>query len=244
MVNATGTMNLLEACRGQELRRFVHLSSVGVIGAGGAGVVDEFTPCHPKNAYERSKYAGEQIALAAFKKFQLPVAIVRPTNVFGEGPGQDRDSLAAVLAAIQKGWFRFVGTGDSVANYIYVGDVVKVCLLLAETDKATGEIYIVSDSCSLRAFVGAATEFLGVGMPGHLPTWLAYILAMGLEVAGKVANFSPPLTVSRVRALTSRAVYSSGKLREELSSSPAVGWREGLRRTLEWYRRNKLLSLQ
>jgi len=243
MVNATGTKNLLEACHDQKLTRFVHLSGVGVIGATGAGVVSESTPCHPKNAYERSKYAGEQVALTAFKKFQIPVTILRPTIVFGEGRDYDRDSFATWLGAIQKGWFRFVGTGDSVANYIYVGDVVRACLLLAGADKATGEVYILSDSCLLRAFVGAAAEFLGVGMPGNLPAGLAYTLAIGFEVAGRIGNFSPPLTVSRVRALMSRVVYSGDKLRKELGFSPAVGWRKGLRRTIKWYKQKGLLPL-
>ncbi|MHC4464494.1 MAG: NAD-dependent epimerase/dehydratase family protein [Planctomycetota bacterium] len=241
MVNATGTMNLLEACRGQELTRFVHLSSVGVIGARGVGVVDESTPCFPRNAYERSKYAGEQMALSALRKFQIPVTLIRPTIVFGEEANRDRDSLAQWITVIQKGWFRFVGTGDSVANYVYVGDVVRACLLVPESDKAAGEVYIVSDSCSLRDFVGETAEFLGVNMPGNLPTWLAYTLAVGFEVAGRVAHFSPPLTVSRVRALTNRSMYNSNKLREELGFKPSVGWREGLRRTVEWYKRNKLL---
>lgn len=242
MVNETGTKNLLEVCYDHELTKFIYLSSVGVLGADSAGVVDESTPCHPKNAYERSKYAGEQMVLAAFKKYQVPVTAIRPTIVFGEGPNRDRDSLAMWLHAIQKGWFRFVGTGDSVANYVYVGDVVRACLLAAQSDKATGEVYIVSDSCPLHDFVGAAVEFLGVKMPGYLPTWLAYILAVVIEVSGRAAHFSPPLTVNRVKALTSSVVYSSEKFRKELGVSPTVGWREGLRRTIEWYRRNKLLS--
>ena len=240
-VNATGTKNLLEACRGEKLTRFVHLSSVGVIGATGAGEVSESTSCHPKNAYERSKYAGEQMALAAFEEFHMPVTLIRPTIVFGEEPNRDRDSLAMLLTALQKGWFRFIGVADPVANYIYVGDVVKACLMLAENDKATGEVYIVSDSCPLREFVGAAAQFLGLEMPGRLPTWLAYTLAAAFEITGKLASFSPSLTVSRVRALANRWMYSSKKLREELGYEPDVGWREGLRRTVEWYKRNKLL---
>ena len=241
VVNVTGTKNLLEACYDQKLKRFVHLSSTGVIGASGAGVIDECTPCHPRSAYERSKYAGEQMVLALSKKFHILGTVIRPPNVFGEERPQNGDLWLAWLTAIQKGWFRFVGTGDSVANYIYVGDVVRACLLVPESDKAAGEVYIVSDSCSLRDFVGAAAEFLGVNMPGNLPTWLAYTLALGFEAAGKVANFSPPLTVGRVKALTNRVVYSSDKLRLELGFNPAVGWREGLHRTVEWYKQNKLL---
>jgi dihydroflavonol-4-reductase len=239
-VNVDGTQALLKICRGKNLEKFVHLSSVGVIGASGAGSVNESTPCHPKNEYERSKLAGEQIVLTAFKKYQVPVTVLRPTIVFGEGSNKDHDSFAQWLYAIQRGWFRFIGTGDAVANYVYVEDVVNACLLAAKK-KATGEVYIVSDSCSLRDFVGAASEFLGVRMPGHLPTWLAYILAGGFEIAGKVARFSPPLTVSRAKALTNSVVYSNDKLRKQLGFSPIVGWREGLHRTITWYRQNKLL---
>jgi nucleoside-diphosphate-sugar epimerase len=242
-VNAVGTQNLLATCQGTKLERFVHLSSTGVMGASGAGSVNESTPCHPKNEYERSKFTGEQIVLTACKKYQVPVTVLRPTIVFGEGSNKDHDSLARWLYTIQKGWFRFTGSGDAVANYVYVGDVVQACLLVAKNAKATGKVYIVSDSCSLCDFVSTATEFLGVKMPGKLPTWLAYILAGGFQMAGKVARLSPPLTVGRVKALRNRVVYSSDKIRKELGFSPTVGWREGLRRTIEWYRKNKLLPL-
>jgi nucleoside-diphosphate-sugar epimerase len=242
MVNEMGTKNVLEACRDQELKKFMYLSSVGVIGAIGKGTIDEYTPCHPNNPYEKSKYAGERIALAAFKKYQVPVTVIRPTIVFGEEPTRDRDSLLAWLTAIQRGWFRYIGFGDSVANYVYVGDVVQACLMAAETDRTVGEIYIVSDSCSLYEFVGAAAEFLGVKIPEKLPTWLAYILAGGFQMAGKVARFSPPLTVSRVKALRNRVMYSSDKIQKELGFSPTVGWREGLRRTIAWYKQNNFLS--
>ena len=242
-VNAMGTKNLLATCQGTKLERFVHLSSTGVMGASGTGFVDESTSCHPKNEYEKSKYAAEQIVWNAFKEFHIPVTIIRPTIVFGEGPNKGRDSLAQWLYAIQKGWFRFIGTSEVVANYVYVADVIQACLLVAKNDKSMGEVYIVSDSCSLRDFVGAATEFMGVKMPGSLPRWLAYILSVGFELLAKVSPFSPPLTINRVRALTSQVQYSSDKIRKELGFSPTVGWREGLHRTIEWYRKNKLLPL-
>ncbi len=130
-----------------------------------------------------------------------------------------------------------------MANYIYVGDVVKACLLAARNGKATGEIYIVSDPCSLRQFVGIAAEHLGVTMPGTLPTWLGYALAIVFEGVGQLAFFSPPLTVNRVRALRNQLLFSGDKLRKELGFRPVFGWREGLRRTVEWYQQNELLPL-
>ena len=65
-VNCLGTENLLEICRIAGVRRFVYLSSVGVMGAVGTkGRVDEGTVARPGNAYEVSKYTGEQAALRA-----------------------------------------------------------------------------------------------------------------------------------------------------------------------------------
>jgi nucleoside-diphosphate-sugar epimerase len=243
MVNVTGTKNLMETCYEQKITSFVHLSSTGVFTANGANVVDENTPCHPRNAYGRSKYAGEQIVFSLSKKLHIPVTVIRPPNVFGEERSQTGDVWLSWLTAIQKGRFRFIGTGDPVANYIYVGDLVLACLLVAESDKTVGKVYVVSDPCSMRDFVGAAAEFLGVKMPGNIPSLLAYILAGGFEIAGRVAHFSPPLTLDLVRALTNRSVYKGEKIRKELGFTPLVGWREGLRRTIAWYRQNKLLPL-
>jgi dihydroflavonol-4-reductase len=240
-VNVTGTKNLLKVCRHQELERFVYLSSTGVMGASGTGIINESMPCHPQSDYEKSKYAGEMEAVAASKKLQTPVTILRPPNVFGEGRRQNGDLWLAWLRAIQKGRFRFFGRGNPVANYVYVGDVVRGCLLVTERKEAVGGVYIVSDPCSLRDFVSSAAQFLGVETPGTLPIWLGYALAVVLEGVGRMAGFSPPLTVNRVRALTNRLSYSSEKLRKELGFTPAFGWREGLRRTVKWYRHNSHL---
>jgi nucleoside-diphosphate-sugar epimerase len=241
ITNVIGTKNLLEACSDQRPERIVYLSSVGVIGARGKGVVDELTPCNPNNAYERSKYAGERAALAICGRLGIPFTVIRPSIVFGKEPKRAHDSFAAWLRAIDKGWFRFIGSCDAVANYIYVEDLVRACLLAGESDKAADEVYIASDPCSMRDFVFAATEFLGTRMPGTIPVWLAYGTALGFEAAGRFAHFSPPLTVSRVKALTSQVVYSSDKLHTELGFSPSVGWREGLRRTIEWCKQSNLL---
>src|SRR5688572_2326968 len=54
-INVTAVQGLLKTATEAGAKRIVHLSSVGVIGAGGAGVVTEETPCRPKTPYEQSK---------------------------------------------------------------------------------------------------------------------------------------------------------------------------------------------
>src|ERR1044071_1165301 len=62
-VNVGATLSLLEAARQAGVRRFVHCSSVGVIGDVVHPPADETTQCHPTNVYERTKLAGEKVVL-------------------------------------------------------------------------------------------------------------------------------------------------------------------------------------
>lgn len=241
-VNALGTQNLLEACQAQGVAKVVHYSSVGVMGPQQGGVVDEAAPCRPVGAYERSKYQGEQIALRFHGEGKIRVAVLRPTNVFGEGWKGGVDSFARWLRMIGRGRFRRVGGRPAVANFIYVGDVVEACLRVAENGEADGQVYIVADPCPMDDFVDMMAEAMGVTVPRwRVPRAAAYAAAAGMQVLGGALGFSSPLTVDRVKAVTLGCLYSPQRIQRELGFRPPIGLREGLRRTVEWYRANGIL---
>jgi len=160
-VNVEAMRGLAEAAVAAGVKRIVHVSSVGVISAVGSGVVTEETPCRPRNAYERSKLAGEQVVLACAQGGRIEAVIVRPTIVFGEGTARPGDSFLEWLRAVQQGRFVFIGT-KAVANYVYVGDVVEAMLRLPELPVSEPVTYIVADSASMQDFVGAMAQALGV----------------------------------------------------------------------------------
>lgn len=241
VVNVDGTRNLLQACRDKNIARFVHLSSVGVMGARKSGAVDESYPCRPRNAYETSKLEGERAVSEAYKEHGLPVAIARPTIVFGPGIKSGSDSLAAWLRAIKRGVFRYVGHGGYAANYVYVSDVVAALLLLSRHESSVGRTLIISDSCDLRSFVDHAASAMGTAVPGTIPYWLAWCAACGLELAGRIGRFNPPLNFARVEALTSRTRYSGDLISRDLDFRPPIGWQSGLDQTIQWYQREGLL---
>jgi nucleoside-diphosphate-sugar epimerase len=143
------------------------------------------------------------------------------------------------MKAIAGGRFCLIGSGDAFANYVYVEDVVESCVHLTQDDEAVGEVYHIADPATMKGFVGRAAELLGVRMPAGVPEWAAYALAIAAEGIGRVGRFTPPLTVNRVRALTSRVVFGGDKLARSLVLP--VGWREGLRRTILAYRQMELL---
>ena len=74
-------MSLLDAARQADVKRFVHCSSVGVIGDVEHPPADEVTDCHPTNIYERTKLEGERAALDFARRTGFPVVVARPAWV-------------------------------------------------------------------------------------------------------------------------------------------------------------------
>lgn len=230
-VNVEGTRNLLAACEKTSVRHIVYLSTVGVMGATRDGIVDESQDCHPLNDYERTKYEAEQNVLEWSQKTGVAVTALRPTIVFGSGSRIIPDSMLAWLRAIQSGRFVFFDR-RAIANYVYAGDVISACLHVVQL--ALQGVFIVADPCPLTEFVAACAAALQVSTPR-----LFFPLPFAYAGVSLLHTFVPnsPLTVSRVRALSSKTIYRSMRM-NEIGWSPAIGYREGLQRTVQWYKRN------
>lgn len=241
-VNETGTLNLLTECIKHPIERFVHLSSVGVIGSSQHKMVDEKTTCDPVNAYERSKLHGEELVMGFFHDHRTPVTILRPTIVFGIGRKREQDSFASWMQAIQAGRFRFIGHGEYIANYIYAEDVAAACIHVTKHERALGEIYIVADSCPLHDFVQKAADLLKAPPPSTIPLWIAQVAASGSSILEKTIGMTLPLTRTRVQALTSTTTFSSQKLYQTLGFEPKVGYQEGLKQVIRWYQAQGVIA--
>jgi nucleoside-diphosphate-sugar epimerase len=234
-VNMEGTRRLLETCNQAGVRKLIHLSSVGIMGANREGDVDETEPCRPKNQYERTKYAAEKLVLAWCADSCKEAIVIRPTNVFGDGPRSGPDSMLSWLRAIRNGRFVFFDR-QAISNYVYVKDVADACCG-AVRFPGTG-VFIVNDPCMLEDFVSAAAEALGVPMPRVvIPLPLAHAAALAFQGTAWLARRRSPLTVSRVRALSIRTRYLSNRIHAAWGWWPTTGYKVGLQRTVDWYRK-------
>lgn len=235
-INAEAVRGLMEQAAQAGVRRVVHLSSVGVIGAKGPGVVTEGTPCQPQTFYEQTKLEGERIVLEHARSTGVEGVILRPTIVFGDRREGVGDSLLSWLRVVLRERFVFFGK-KSVANYIYVGDVVEALLRLAEIPLAESAIYIAADSAPMFEFVEAMAQVLGVPAPKRcLPMWVAYALGVTCQIANRMFGMSVPLTFSRVRTLSSETIFSGDRLLRDLGMTFPYGYRKGLDLTVQWYR--------
>jgi nucleoside-diphosphate-sugar epimerase len=129
---------------------------------------------------------------------------------------------------------------DSVANYVYVGDVVDTMVRLGGLPLSHGEVFIVNDPVPMVEFVAAAADALEVPVPSRrAPMWLVFPIAALLQAAHHVLRTPAPLTIQRVKALATRTCFSADKLNSVTGTPMRFGYRQGLQRTVQAYRAQK-----
>ena len=234
-VNVEGLEIILDASAKAGVRTFCYFSSAGVYGNPRPGPVTEETPCDPQTEYQETKYLGEQLVRGFSDAGKFRAIVVRPTTVYGEGKNQSSNFFFQWLTAIRGGRFRFVG-GKGVANFVYVGDLVEACLFLVEHASHPHEVCVVSDPVPMSEFVWSAADSLQVARPrSTVPVWLAYAVAGIFQIMNRVWSTPVPLTITGVRALSSRHVFVSKRLREDYHFSFPFGFQRGLEQTVQWY---------
>jgi UDP-glucose 4-epimerase len=135
-VNVDGLLNLLEASREAGVKRFVYVSSGGVVyGEPEVRPTPESAPKAPESPYGVTKLAGEQYLYYYHRVHGLEYAALRYSNVYG--PRQDPHGEAGVVAIfstrlLERKPLTVFGTGEQTRDYVYVGDVVAANLLLTD----------------------------------------------------------------------------------------------------------------
>ncbi len=143
--NVTGTLNLLNAARKADVKRFVYFSSAAVYGNPVHLPVDEAHPQNPMSPYGASKLSGEKYALMFHKAYGLPTTAIRPFNIYS--PRQDpSNSYSGVISKfidnVKKGKSPVIfGDGNATRDFVSVHDVVDLVMLMIEKDAAVGEVF-------------------------------------------------------------------------------------------------------
>jgi nucleoside-diphosphate-sugar epimerase len=141
-INVDGTETLLEACKdvGASIKRFVHMSSIAVLGPNHDGnLLQETDPCTPQSEYGKSKYLAEKVALRYSQSF--PVVILRPAFIYGRGDLRGLQFLKSLNNPVALLWISHIKT----ICLCHVTDIIQSCLLSIEKDIESGDIFIISN---------------------------------------------------------------------------------------------------
>lgn len=220
-VHVQGTRNLIDAAKGR-IARWVQLSSVGVYGPLRRGVVTEESALNPVGEYEITKAESDCIVMGAAQQGGFEYSILRPSNVFGAG--MTNQSLFGMISMINRGLFFYIGKPGASANYIHVENVVEGLVRCGTIREARGNVYNLSDHCTMEQIVSTIAQELGIEPPRlRLPELPIRMMA---RIASRFPGF--PLTEARVDALTIRASYPSIKIEQELGYSHILTMEQGL----------------
>lgn len=136
--NILGTLNVLNAAKKHEVQKLVHVSTIEVYGEVKDMPVDEEHPLQAQSPYIASIIGAEKLAEGYYSSENLPVVIIRLSNVYG--PVQSRASIIPTIIA--QGLVEqklFLGNMHAIRDFVYVDDVVDGFLKTAETPKSIGK---------------------------------------------------------------------------------------------------------
>ncbi|MFQ6127131.1 MAG: NAD-dependent epimerase/dehydratase family protein [Candidatus Heimdallarchaeota archaeon] len=249
-INIEGTRNLLDVCREQgTVKKFVYVSTCGVLGDIKNPPADETWPYNPENiVYSRAKAEAEKVALSY--KDKIPLAVIRFPPVYGPPiVKEEPDRIAGVtpvlmiLASIKKGEWRYIGDGKNLIHWVYVDDAVQGLELVAERG-GRGEVYIVADekAVTMEEIVEIAARAMNVNAPkSHIPVLVARFFATLFEWRAKLFGGTPRMSREMVTGFIANRSFDISKAKRELGYKPKIDLEHGMKSTVRWYRENGYL---
>jgi len=200
------------------LERVICFSTSEIFGAGADRVDEHGTPSFPdatdpRWCYAIGKLAAEHLALGYYKQYGLPITIVRPFNVFGEGRTGNHALLYFIGNALKGEDLVVYGDGSQVRAWCHIDDFCDAIISILDTDKAIGKAFNIGNPANVVSVKELAEKVIRI---------------CGSQ--SKVVFKPSPFTDIPVR------IPDIGLARSVLGFEPKVGLDEGLKRTIEWVR--------
>ena len=235
-VNVRGLQHLVEAVlRTGTLRRFVHISSLGVYEGRDHFGTDESVPPDTRgmDGYTLTKVEAEQLVLRHVAENRLPAVVLRPGFIYGP---RDRSVMPRLLERLHQGKVKYIGSGEQKLNNTYVGNLIDAVFLALEKQDVLGEVFNVTDGrlVSKREFISTVAEMAGLPAPTkRVPRKVARVL---MRVAERVYRLlrkpeAPLLSSARYKFLALNLDFSIEKARAKLGYTPRVDFAEAIRTT-------------
>ena len=232
--NVAAAEGLLRAAEAAGVRRFVHVSSAGIYGAGQRGAaIDESTPLDPgierRGFYAWSKAESDRLVRAFATQSKLETVVVRPGILYG---GEAQPFIARLQFPVPRGKGRrvIVGSRRALLPLTHVDNACDAIALAADRG-TSGAAYSVIDGAArqgeyldLHAAHGVASV-----RPTFVPPFVLWPVALGCEVVGRLARRSLPLTRYKLKRATESLSYDTSAARDGLGWTPNVDLPSGVR---------------
>ena len=220
-VNMIGTANVLRAIKEAGVSdRVIEFSTSEVFGSMAYRVSEENQAVagsagEARWVYAVSKLAGEHLAHAYFREYNLPTVTLRPFNIYGPGQTGEGAIQIFIRKALKNEPITIYGDGTQIRAWCFVDDMVDALMLALERPEAVGESFNVGNARAVTTVFGLAEA-------------VCRVLGSSSEIV-----FKPSLSAD-----IELRIPETRKAEQLLGYKAKVDLEEGIRRTAEWYRVN------
>jgi nucleoside-diphosphate-sugar epimerase len=179
--------------------------------------IDENHPLQPQSPYSATKIAADALAMSFFHAFGLSVTVARPFNTFG--PRQSaRAVIPTVISQILSGRSELrLGNLRPTRDFNYVEDTCRGVLALAECEAAVGQTVNIGSNSEIS--IGKTVELI------------KELMGSRIEVSCDEARLRPETSE------VDRLWCDNTKIQTLTGFRPSVSFREGLQKTIDWFRK-------
>jgi UDP-glucose 4-epimerase len=222
-INIKGSAVLLETCRHHNPdARLIYSGTRGEYGRAVRLPVDEEQPENPRGIYELSSLTAQKLFQIYHDNFGVRSIRLRLTNVYGQRAQMKHNRFGVanwfIRLAIDDNTIKVFGDGSLMRDFLFVDDAVDAMLVCAAAENAYGQVFNVGNDHA-SSFRELAETIVRVAESGR---W-------------EYAPYSPE------RAMQETGDYWSDlrKIREFVGWNPVTGLEEGVRKTVDYYRKHK-----
>lgn len=218
LVNITGTLNVLEACRRNKVKKVIYSSSSSVYGLSKAFPRKENQLPQPSHPYAVGKLAGEHYMSVYKSLYGVKTVNLRYFSVYGPRQLGTIEHAAVIPKFIDRVLngeeLEIYGDGRSKRNFTYVGDVVEATIKAVEAEKAVGETINIScsEEISVISLIRLIEKLVGKkAVIRHAP-----------EIKGEL--ITNPADISKAKKI--------------LNFEAKTSMEQGIKKAIEWRRNN------
>lgn len=213
-------LSMCELARKDRFKTLIHFSSSEAYGSSVSGPMDENHPLNSTTPYAASKAAGDLLVLSYQQTFGIDTSIIRPFNNYG--PRQNENSYAGVIPLTIKRILRgeppvIFGDGKQTRDYLYVTDTAIAATKILDSHSTRGKVLNIASGqeVSIERLMTLLIEYMGSDMD------VVYERDRPADVRRHIAN-----------------VFLA---RDLIDFKQTVLFEEGLKRTVEWYKKNIIM---
>ncbi|AOR23404.1 NAD-dependent 4,6-dehydratase LegB [Clostridium taeniosporum] len=220
--NIKGTLNVLQGARELKAKRVLITSTSEVYGTAKYVPIDENHPLQGQSPYSATKIGADRIAESFYRSFNLPLTIVRPFNTFG--PRQSaRAVIPTIITQLLCGEKEIkLGSLTPTRDFNYVKDTANGFLEISKCENTIGEEINIATSREISI------------------KELAYELIKQINKNAKIVCDKQRLRPEKSEV--NRLLGSNEKIKKLTKWEPKFTFEEGIKETIEWFRKKENLS--